>query len=242
VPEDDLIDELRELGSRLSVPEPVDQRTAVRNRLTQPQRARPRVRRWVLAVVAAVVGTVVVVAPARAAVVGAVGDLLRVAGIEVRREPDPGGLPAHPSPLPSQRSAALDEAARVALFPLREPSALGPPDQVLLADPDATGAPRVVTLTYLGGTVRFDQFDGAVSPIFLKTAPDAQWIQVGLESGIWLPAPHPVTYVGRDGLEHTAAARLSGPTLIWSAGDVAYRLEGFSTLEEALAVALSVGR
>jgi hypothetical protein len=191
-------------------------------------------------VAAAVVGTVVVVAPARAAVVDVVGDLLRVAGIEVRREPAPGGLPATPSPLPSLRTTALDQARRVALFTLREPSVLGAPEQVLLADPDATGAPRVVTMTYRGGKVRFDQFDGAMSPVFFKTAPDARWIQVGPDPGIWLPAPHPVTYIGRDGTEHTASARLSGPALIWAAGNVTYRLEGLSTLEEASTVAESV--
>jgi hypothetical protein len=193
-----------------------------------------------LAAVAAVVGTVVVVAPARAAVVDAVGGLLRVAGIEVRREPGPGGLPAHPSALPSQRSATLDQARRVALFPLREPTTLGPAGQVLLADPGRTGAPRVVTVTYRGGTVSFDQFDGTVDPVFFKTAPDAQWVDVAGEPGIWLPGPHAVTYIDRDGVERTETARLAAPTLIWVAGTITYRLEGVSTLEDARAAALSL--
>jgi hypothetical protein len=238
--DDDLGTELRALGRWLDVPEAVDQRIAVRERLTQPKRPRHRVRRWMLAAVAAVVGTVVVVAPARAAVVDAVGGLLRVAGIEVRREPGPGGLPAHPSALPSLRSTTLDQARRVALFPLREPTTLGPSDKVLLADPGRTGAPRVVTVTYRGGTVSFDQFDGTVEPVFFKTAPDARWIDVGGEPGIWLPGPHAVTYVDRDGVERTETARLAAPTLIWVAGAITYRLEGLSTLEEARAAALSL--
>ena len=131
--DDDLGAELRALGTWLDVPPAVDQRTAVRERLTQPAPARHRVRRWLLAGVAALVGTVVVVAPARAAVIDAVGGLLRVAGIEIRQEPTPGSLPARPSPLPSQRSTGLDEARRVALFPVRELTALGPADQVVLA-------------------------------------------------------------------------------------------------------------
>jgi hypothetical protein len=236
--DDDLGTELRALGRWLDVPEAVDQRIAVRERLTRPERHRAR--RWMLAAVAALAGTVVVVAPARAAVVDAVDGLLRVAGIEVRREPGPRGLPAHPSALPSQSSATLDQARRVALFPLREPTTLGPAGQVLLADPGRTGAPRVVTVTYRGGTVSFDQIDGAVDPVFFKTAPDAQWIEVGGASGIWLPGPHPVTYVDRDGVEHTETARLAAPTLIWVAGAVTYRLEGLSTLEEARAAALSL--
>jgi len=238
--EDTLVAELRALGDFLDLPEPADQRAAVRRRLTRADPGRHRVRRWLVAVVAAVVGAVAVVPPARAAVVDAVDGLLRVAGIEVRREAPPRGLPARPSPLPSIRSAALDEARRAALFPVRVPAALGVPDQVLLADPDRAGAPRVVTLTYRGGAVRLDQFDGAMSPMFFKTAPDAQWVELGTGNGIWVPGPHPVTYVGRDGIEHTETARLAGPTLIWVDAGVTYRLEGLSTLEQALAVGHSL--
>jgi hypothetical protein len=236
---DDLGAELRALGRWLDVPDAVDQRVAVRDRIAQSPPARHRVRRWVLAAVAAVVGTVVVVAPARAAVIDAVGGLLRVAGIEIRQEPANDGLPARPSPLPSQRSTTLDAARGVALFPLRELTTLGPADQVLIADPDGSGAPRVVTVTYRGGTVRFDQFDGALDPLFFKTAADAQWTEIGGEQGIWLPGPHAVTYVDRTGVERTETARLATPTLIWVAGAVTYRLEGLSTLEDARAAALS---
>ncbi len=238
--DDDLATELRALGAWVHVPEPADQRTAVRARLTRPLPARRRAR-WVVGAVAALVGTVAAVAPARAAVVDAVDGLLRVAGIEVRREPVPGGRPAAPDPLPSLRSAAWDEARRAARFPVRSPAALGTPDQVLLADRDDPGAPRVVTSTYRGGTVRFDQFDGAPAPAFLKSAPDARWIEVGADHGIWLPSPHPVTYVDRAGTERTETARLAGPTLIWAAGTVTYRLEGLATPEEARTVALSLG-
>jgi hypothetical protein len=242
VPEhQDLGAELRELAGWLEVAEPADQRAAVRARLVRPSPARHRVRRWILAGVAAVVGTVAVVAPARAAVVEVVGSILRVAGIEVRQEPVPGGLPERPSPLPSVRTAALDEARRVALFPVRAPAALGTPEQVVLADPDDAGAPRVVTLTYRGGAVRRDEFDGTVSPAFFKSASDAQWVEIGSGPGIWLPGPHAVTYIDRDGVERTQTARLAGPTLIWTDGAVTYRLEGLPSLAEAKAAALSAG-
>lgn len=144
-------------------------------------------------------------------------------------------LPDRPSPLPSVRSVALGDARRAAMFPLRLPAALGTPEEVSLADQN-----RIVTLTYRGGTVRFDQFDGAVSPVFLKQAPDARWVEIGADTGIWLPGPHAVTYVDRDGIERTATARLAGPTLIWSAGQVTYRLEGLATMAEAVEVARSV--
>jgi hypothetical protein len=238
--DEDLVTELRALGPWLDVPEPADQLTAVRSRLTSPRPHLRHARRWIAVAVAALVGTVAAVAPARAAVVDAVGDLLRVAGIEVRREAAPGGLPTQPSPLPSTRSTGLDEARRAARFPVRVPAALGTPEQILLADPDNAGAPRVVTLTYRGGGVRFDQFDGAPTIAFFKTAPDAQWVQIGTDPAIWLAGPHPVTYVGRDGVARTETARLAGPTLIWASSGVTYRLEGLPTLEEARAAALSL--
>ena len=230
---DDLIAELRALGDHLEMPAPADQRAAVRARLT----ARRRWRYWIIGAVAAVAAATGAVAPARAEVVAVV---LRIAGIEVHvaRPSVTGSLPA--SPLPSVRSAALDEARRVALFPVRAPAELGTPEQVLLTDRLPGGAPRMVTLVYRGGTVRFDQFDGTWSPAMVKTAPNAQWVEVGAETGLWLPDPHPVTYVDRDGVERTATARLAGPTLIWQAGQVTHRLEGLPTREEAVRVARSV--
>ena len=238
--DDTLADELRALGRALAVPEEADQRAAVRARLTRPDPAPRRVRRWVVAVVAALVAAVAVVAPARAAVVDAVGDLLRVAGIELRAEPAPGDLPARPSPLPSLGNVALEDARKAALFEVRVPGTLGAPEQVLLADPDAAGAPRVVTLVYRGGSVRVDQFDGRASPVFFKMAPAAEWVEIGADQGIWLPGPHPVTYVDRAGIERTETGRLAGPALIWSSGPVTYRIEGLATLEEATAAAVSL--
>ncbi|MCA2214176.1 hypothetical protein [Jidongwangia harbinensis] len=239
-PDDDLAGELRALGARLDVPEPVDQRSAVRARLARPVRRRHRTRWWTASAVAAILGTVAAVAPARAAVVDAVEGLLRVTGIEVRRGPVPDDLPSGPSPLPSLRSTGLVEARRIALFPVLVPAALGAPDQVLPADPDRNGAPRVVTLTYRGGAVRLDQFDGAPAPAYFKSAPAAHWTTVRDGPAIWLPGPHPVTYVDRDRVERTETARLAAPTLVWSAGGVTYRLEGLPTLAEAQEVAVSL--
>lgn len=248
--DEDLIAELRALTDHLDVPEPADQRAAVRARISKrgkpsavrarvSKKGKPRWRTWLIGVVVAVVGAVGAVEPARAGVIDAVTGLLRVAGIEVRTRPTPTALPATPSPLPAQSSAKLTEAQQKAHFPVRLPAALGTPDDVTIADPDATGAPRVVTLIYRGGTVRLDEFDGSLNPVFLKQSPDAQWVELG-DIGLWFPTPHPITYVDRDDVEHTATARLAGPTLIWQSGAVTYRLEGISAQEEALAVARSI--
>jgi hypothetical protein len=237
-----MIAHLRELGDWVDVPAPADQRAAVRSRL---QRAHPvtgarrRMMRWLAAVAAAAVCTVVVVPPARAAVADAVGGLLRIAGVEIRREPPAGALPARPAPLPSSSPSALDAARSRAKFTIRTPAALGTPE-VTVADPDPDGAPRVVTLTYRGGAIRLDQFDGRLETGFLKSAPDAQWTQVGGQPAVWLPAPHPVTYLDRSGVERTEGARLAGPTLVWAHRSVTYRLEGLASLAQARTVAESL--
>ena len=238
--DDELIAELRDLGRRLAIPEAADQRAAVRARLAaQPvRRRRPLLRILVASVVAAVAATVLGVAPARAAVFDAVADVLRVAGIEVRRTAAPPPAPA-PSPLPSTGVVTLEQARREVPFGLKVPADLGPPEQVLLADPDPAGTPRVVSMTFRGGTVRFDQFDGSAG-VFLKQAPEAQWVEIGGIPGVWLSEPHTLTYVDRSGAERPATARLATPTLIWETNGVTYRLEGFTDLGQARAVALSV--
>lgn len=200
--------------------------------------------RWrtAVAAAAAVVCAVAVVPPARAAVVDAVSGLFRFAGIEISDQPArPGSLPATPSPLPSVRSAALDEARRLAKFPVAAPAALGVPENVELADPAADGSPRVVTLTYRGGTVRLDEFDGSIDPVYFKKgAAGGEFVNVNGALGLWLSGPHTITYVDRAGVERTATGRLAGPTLIWSTETVVFRLEGLATLDEAMAVAQSM--
>ena len=233
--DDALIAELRALAPLLEVPEAADQRAAVRARLSARPARKSRRTRWVVAAVTALAGTVIAVSPARAAVVDVVGGVLRIVGIEVRAEPVP--VPARPAPLPSHGVVTLAEARAAARFPVVVPGALGVPEKVELADPDAGGGPRVVSLSFRGGAVRFDQLDGAMSPVFLKSSADAEWTDVGGNVAIWVPGPHPVTYVDRQGEERTETGRLAAPTLIWSAGAVTYRLEGLATLEQARTVA-----
>lgn len=246
-PDELLAAELRELGRRLDVPEAPDLRVAVRARLTtQPAAVRDRAairgrgRRWLVALVAAVVCGAVAVTPARATVVDAVGGLLRFAGIEVRPQPEPTALPATPSPLPLLRHIGLDEARRLARFPVRVPARLGVPEQVTVADPAPDGAPRVVSLSFRDGAVRLDQFDGQLDPAFTKQAGGAEWVEVDGRSALWFPGPHPVTYQDRTGMERVETARLSGPTLVWMDDTVTFRLEGVSSRDEAVEIAASL--
>jgi hypothetical protein len=239
--EDQLAAELRALGTSLAVPEPPDVRAAVRARLAAP--ARPgmgRRTRWLAAAAALLVAVIVIVPQSRAAVANVVTGVLRFAGVEVHKgRPHVQPLP---SPLPSTRSTGLDEARRQAKFPITVPARLGVPDEVLISDLAPDGAPRVVSLLYRSGTIRLDEFDGDLDLGFVKTQPDLdiQWTTVKGGDALWMPRPHAVAYVDRFGVRHEETARLAGPTLVWSAGRVSYRLEGVPTLSEAVAIAASL--
>jgi hypothetical protein len=244
-PRDDLAAELRALGGWLATPEPPDVRAAVRARLADtPQstvRAMPR-RRWLVAAAAVLLAiAIAVIPPARAAVAHAVTGILHFAGVEVHIG-QPHVAPS-PEPLPSTRSAALDEARRVARFPIAVPVRLGVPEEVLVSDPAPDGAPRVVSLLYRGGTIRLDEFDGRLDVGFVKTesGPDTQWIEVKGNTALWFPRPHALAYVDRQGIRHEETARLAAPTLIWTDGTVSYRLEGAPDPNEAAAIAASLG-
>ncbi|MBM0233360.1 hypothetical protein JNW91_16755 [Micromonospora sp. STR1_7] len=232
----DLEKELRDLSAWLETPDAPDVTARVRARLTAPRRHRWRA--YAAAALAALV--VAVLPPTRTAVADAVGGLLRFAGVTIAPS---SGLPAGtPSPLPSQRTAALDEAQRAVRFPIRVPAKLGPPERVVVADPDASGAHRVATLLYRGGALRVDAFDGHLNLAFHKetSGPDTEWVQVNGDFAIWVGSPHVLSYVDRAGQIRRETARLAASTLIWQADDVSYRLEGDLTKPKAIEIANSM--
>jgi hypothetical protein len=244
VPDDDLVRELRDLGAHLVTPPAPDLRAAVRHRISARARPAGPSRRWLAAAAVLLVAALIaVVPPARTAVAEAATAVLRFAGVELDRDPAPRTLPATPTPLPGARGTTLDEARRLARFRIAVPARLGAPESVEVADPDATGAPRVVTLLYRNGTVRLDEFDGRFEPYFAKriAAAGVVFTEVGGEMAAWVPAPHAVTYIDRDGARREQTARLAGSTLIWQTPGGAYRLEGAATVEEATAIASSTG-
>ncbi|MDG4810316.1 hypothetical protein O7634_26485 [Micromonospora sp. WMMD1120] len=231
--------ELRELAGWLDTPDPPDVRARVRVRLGKPA---PR-RRWRPVAAAAVVALVVAVTPpTRAAVADAVTGLLRFAGVRVAVGPAPTPPDATPSPLPGQRAVTLDEARRMVRFPIRVPAVLGPPERVLVADPDADGRYRVATLLYDRGAVRVDAFDGRLDLSFHKkvSPPGVDWTQVHGDFAIWVDGPHVLSYVDRAGDVRRETARLAGSTLIWQDDDVSYRLEGALTKAGAIEIAQSL--
>ncbi|MEU5671440.1 hypothetical protein ACGF3C_27810 [Micromonospora sp. NPDC047762] len=237
----DLERELRDLSAWLETPDPPDVTARVRVRLGATP---PRRRRWrSLAAVALVALLVALLPPTRAAIADAVTGLLRFAGVSIATSPAPMPPGGTASPLPGQRTVALAEAQRAVRFPIRLPAKLGTPEQVLVADPDATGRYRVATLLYDGGALRVDAFDGHLDLAFHKeiTPPGANWVQVNGDFAVWVDGPHVLSYVDRAGGIRRETARLAASTLIWQDNDVSYRLEGALTKAEAIEVARSLG-
>ncbi|MFC4018123.1 hypothetical protein ACFOW4_09185 [Micromonospora sp. GCM10011542] len=239
---DDLERELRHLSAWLETPDAPEVAARVRARLAAKERRRwwHRWRAYLAATLAVLV--VAVLPPGRAAVADAVTGLLRFAGVIVTVEPGSASPTGTPSPLPSQRLAALHEAQRQVRFPVRVPGSLGPPEQVLVADPDDTGTYRVLTLLYRGGALRIDAFDGALDPVFHKqvSGPETEWVQVSAGFAVWIGAPHGLRYVDRSGVTREETARLAGSTLIWEQAGVSYRLEGDIPRSEAIGIANSL--
>ncbi|MFD6683631.1 hypothetical protein [Micromonospora parva] len=236
----DLERELRDLSAWLDTPDPPDVSARVRVRLGTPA---PRRRRWrSLAAVALVTVLVAVLPPTRAAIADVVTGLLRFAGVSIATSPAPTPPGATASPIPGQRVVALDEAQGAVRFPIRLPAKLGPPERVLVADPDATGRYRVATLLYDGGALRVDAFDGHLDLAFHKevTPPGADWVQVNGDFAVWVDGPHVLSYVDRAGGIRRETARLAAATLIWQDNEVSYRLEGHLTRAEAIEIARSL--
>ncbi|MEH1167727.1 hypothetical protein V6V47_20315 [Micromonospora sp. CPCC 205539] len=237
---DDLERELRDLSTWLTTPAAPDVTARVRAQLETPVR---RGRRWRYYLAAALVALLVaVLPPGRAALADAVSGLLRFAGITVATSHGPA-LPTSTAPsLPAQRPTDLAEAQRQVRFPIRLPATLGPPEQVLIADPDAAGLCRVATLLYRAGALRIDTFDGEIDPAFQKQArgPGLEWVQVKGDFALWVGGPHAVTYVDRASTVRVETARLAASTLIWQAAGVSYRIEGDLTKSEAIEIANSL--
>lgn len=249
---------LADLGRHLDLPSGADPVPGVLARLAEPEPSaadgrwvgRRRVRRSLVAAVAAIALVAAVTPAGQAAVsrvVHAFGVVLRLGSPSApdRSERLPGE-----TPVPGPSSAALERARAQVGFPLLAPAALGVPDQVLVSD-----GGRVVSLVYRAGpgrpapgaggvSARLDEFAGAVEPLFYKTLDvPAEFLELpGGGSAVWIDRPHDVVYVGADGKPRTASAHLAARTLIWEAGGVTLRLEGAFTRDQAIAVAAGTTR
>ncbi len=216
--------------------EPVPERSGIRIALGRwSDWLRGRLR-WVGGLLAALVLTGVVVSP-----VGAeVAEWFGFHGVAVTTDPDadpPSGSPVVPR---AEGGLTLDEAAALVDFAPAFPEELGPPNAV-----SVSADRRLVSMSWAAsapdaGTIRLDQFDAEVSPLFWKMATEAVFVRVGTLEGLWFPGPHEVVVLDESGAEEAVPARLAAQTLIWADGDRTFRLEGDLTQARALEVGESV--
>jgi hypothetical protein len=136
---------------------------------------------------------------------------------------------------------SLDQARRNVSFPILVPASLGRPSEVEVSD-----GGRVVSLIYVRaphGQVRIDEFAGQFDQIYFEKflhPGDVSEVTVNAARGLWIKGPHELVYIGRDGMQATAPARLTtGNTLIWDTQQTAVRLEGNLGEPAALAIANS---
>lgn len=240
---DRLADELRALSRTLDVPAPDDDAVAeaVLARVDELDRPRRRVgwrrtlprHRW-RAALAAFAGLLLVLA-LTPAVRAAVADWFGFGGVVVRPGP---AVSSAPPPPRATGGLTLEQGERLVGFTAVVPAPLGRPDGV-----EVSADRRVLSLTWHGpgdgDTIRVDEFDGQVSPVFVKTAKNAEWLSLGPDAtGWWFPEPHQLRFIDRDGIERVETTRPAGPTLVWLAGGVTLRLEGLAK-QPAVDVALT---
>jgi hypothetical protein len=187
---------------------------------------------------------------------GAALRLLQIGVVRVRVEPDAPPPPAvgpsaQPTPalrLPDLRGAtSLDAAARQLPFPIQLPAYppdLGPPALVFVQD---LGGPALVL-------VWADPADPARARLSLQALSSRVFAEKLLSGdaatlaetdvdgarALWVRGPHLLQTGSAEGDMYQEVRLVDGNTLIWSAGEVTYRLETDLSLDAARRVAESL--
>jgi hypothetical protein len=234
---------LRDLGAHLEWPPEVDLASPVRDAIENvtPLRPRRRARRFVLVAAAAllVLTALLAVSPGlRAAFFRLLG--IRGAAVEVHETVAP------PTGSPFAGQALLGEQVTVAEaeeelgFTLSLPSGLGEGEGMFLL---REGVTTIATVAYRDGDLIFSQFRGLLEEETVgKTVVTGQARRVLVDgaAGIWVEGDHAVFVRDPAGAIVESRPFVGGNTLLWSVGNVTFRLEGAPTLADALRIARSV--
>jgi hypothetical protein len=228
------------VGHELDVPAAPDLAPAVLAKLTRPTRARRR--RWALAAafaVLAVLAATLAIPDARSALLR----ILHIGGESIEFVDELPPVEAQPDlGLILGQRTSLAEARRSAGFELRELEE--PPDRVYLGEHG--------TVWFLYGTEeRVRLLVAQTSQLALDgnliskklAGPDTKVEEVSIHGspGFFLSgAPHVVLLLDATGSVVEESARLARDVLVWSEADVAYRLEGDFTRNDALDLARSL--
>jgi hypothetical protein len=241
---------LVDLAAHIDWPEPAHETPDLSRRLAARQVTR-RSYRWipVTALILILVASLLLFSPTARE---AVADLLGVAGIEIRFDPDP--TEAVGGELDLGEAVTLEEAAEAVDFELSVPGNLGPPDGVFLSDRPSSGRVTMVwesdeTLPASGDTgigVVYSQFalELAEEADFVKSVmPDTsvRAVEVDNAIGLWIQgAPHLISYEDAAGNRVEEETRLAGNVLMWESDGVTHRLETTVGLGSTLALASSL--
>jgi hypothetical protein len=245
-PEDTLAVALRHAGRELAYPPtpPISQGVVARLEAERDRQTRPRFpavalwsRRRLLAVVA--VGLIGLLALAFAA-------RLVIGAAEIRVQPGvtPSGPPLGPDalgdPIPVER---VERAVR---FPLGVPAGPPPDHAYVFVSGGGNGA-----LLGWEASERYPSLPGTPWGLILVELrtdqaslvkdvggfDDIQEVRVNGRASFWIDDPHQLHVITHEGSE---TFRVGGNVLIWTRGDVTYRMETSLTLPEATALAQSV--
>ena len=246
---------LRLLGEGLAFPEAPDVTEAVQRRLTDVRPQWPRVRRRTLvvalAIVAVAVGAVMVVPPARTAVL----EFFGLRGATVQRV---DSLPTVPRSDPAPPQFGLGTALPVGEEQPWVPGALVPAE---LGRPDAAydldlRSGRRVTLVYAPGDgvpaseytgvgILVSEFDGTIDTEFLDKMVNGgttvEQLTIDGHRALWLEGgPHFVVFRTPAGEIGEDVGRLAGNTLLLELGTKLVRIEGEIDRGRAIEIAESL--
>jgi hypothetical protein len=252
-------------GRPLSGAGAVTSRSSVRRGLAQ-QRARRMPRPARRSVVVTIAGMVVAVALVVAAPGprGAVADLLGIGGVRVvPRDELPGGAgePTGDTGVPDDvardfdlgDSMPVESALAAAPGPMR-PGALGDPDAAFAGLPEGAvtlawdagdGLPAIEAAAPTGWGLVLTAFPGATGEPAIFKAPEpttsVHAVMVGGRAGYWISGrTHTVSVLDPSGRPGPHVVRLAGNTLLWTEGDLTYRLESGLDRDAAVALAESI--
>lgn len=257
--------QVRATARTLPYPATPDLAGAVRERLARPAvRFAPR-RRFGYAVIAVAVALFALLAlpPVRAAVL----DVLRIGAVRIRLiEPTPTPAPPMPirtTPTPAPPTATplrsvldlagettLADARRRAAFPIKlptYPADLGPPNQVFFQNPGSALVVLVWRDPNRPDRVRLslEVFESGVyaekSAILEKSQMNViATTSVNGQTAIWTEGAHLLLVRTPSGEELQPRRIVQGNVLIWTEGDLTYRLENNLSMQEAVRIAESL--
>lgn len=243
---------LRQTAAGFVYPPTPDIASQIAQRTAQQEISRPvtgyrpiRLVAGALAVIILLLGLALAIPPVRAAVleffqIGAIGFL-------VGEEPEVTEPSAGPFLLDLAGATTLAEAAQAVDFEVllpTYPAELGPTDQVYLQElAEPAAGDQVVVLVWLDP----DQPDEALLSLYEINLPFYGIKQASIEilqetsvagqPAFWVQGPHQIQLAGGD---HQDWFFVEGNVLIWTEGEMTYRLESGLSLEEARRIAESL--